>query len=216
MSCVDLLPVETRQDRSQQSYKFMYRREDDWNGSDDGNQEPSNAWPARTPRPEARCLFSDLGIAPTASSKASLTALCLKSISLGVYCHPTTYVALPVPAVPAPDHLILPTVAHGQDDSVPTAISYDVIRQDTVKLTQLTQLIRPDYRNFLGNPTLLVKEVFPDEVPGAEGKCGEIADARRQLKLWCLVPAKSGQIFEFSETAAVHGGRQQEAWRVTF
>ncbi|KAJ7901225.1 hypothetical protein B0H14DRAFT_2555997 [Mycena olivaceomarginata] len=99
----------------------------------------------------------NLGIAPTASSKASLTALRLKSTSLGVYCHPTTYITLPVPAVPAPDHLILLTVAHSQDDSVPTVISYDVIRQDTV----------PDYRNFLGNPTLLVKEVFPDEVGSA-------------------------------------------------
>ncbi|KAJ7339268.1 hypothetical protein DFH08DRAFT_812659 [Mycena albidolilacea] len=104
-------------DWSRQSYKFIYRREDDWNGSDDGSQEPSNAWPAQTPRLEARSrpipelrmilLMAthrgwDLGIAPTASSKASLTALCLKSTSLGVYCHPTTYVALPVPAVPAP------------------------------------------------------------------------------------------------------------------
>ncbi|KAJ7807416.1 hypothetical protein B0H14DRAFT_3152465 [Mycena olivaceomarginata] len=44
----------------------------------------------------------DLGIAPTASSKALLTTLRLESTSLGVYCHPTTYVALPVPAVPAP------------------------------------------------------------------------------------------------------------------
>ncbi|KAJ7889872.1 hypothetical protein B0H14DRAFT_3855621 [Mycena olivaceomarginata] len=86
--------------------------------------------------------------APRLRSKASLTALRLKSTSLGVYCHPITYVALPAPAVPAPDHLILPTVVHGQDDSAPTAISYDVIRQGTV----------PDYRNFLGNPTLLVKE----------------------------------------------------------
>ncbi|KAJ6608075.1 hypothetical protein B0H10DRAFT_1955732 [Mycena sp. CBHHK59/15] len=38
-----------------------------------------------------------------------------------------------------------------------------VLSWGNIKLMDLTELIRPDYPQFGGNPTLLAKEVFPDE-----------------------------------------------------
>ncbi|KAJ7820329.1 hypothetical protein B0H14DRAFT_2600043 [Mycena olivaceomarginata] len=213
MSCVDLLPVETHQDRNEKTIGMV-------------RMMVTKSLPTHGLR-GCRDRKQDLGIAPTASSKASLTALRLKSTSLGVYCHPTTYVTLPVPAVPAPDHLILLTVAHSQDDSVPTAISYDVIRQDTV----------PDYRNFLGNPTLLVKEVFPDEVGSASVMLTiyQLSDSHLQptrvtvttglrilsnyeepaaaFKELCKLPIPIEMVFSFGhEWSGICTGRAGEGW----
>ncbi|KAJ7351323.1 hypothetical protein DFH08DRAFT_935063 [Mycena albidolilacea] len=139
MSCVDLLPVETRQDRNEKMIR----------SSDDGKQEHYNTGLrnaetgskitahsrvtddiAHGHAPRLRfgyCTngrFEGIAVGDRIASQIDIIGCLL----------PTQPPTLPFPSLPSPppDHLILSTLAHSQDDSVPAAISYDVIRQDTV------------------------------------------------------------------------------------